>query len=282
MSLKENSYKELLLRALEEDIGMGDITTEATIAPNIMGVFQMVARQPLVACGLPIAQSAFKHVSKKARVTLHVSEGQKVKKGGLLLTVHGPAGPILTAERTALNFVQHLSAIATHTARFVEEVKGTKAIILDTRKTTPGLRLLEKYAVRIGGGQNYRMRLDDGVLIKDNHISAAGGVAAAVRAAQRKIKPAMLVEVECDTVAQAKEAFKAGADRLLLDNMTLAELKEVVALNKKQNRTLEASGGVTLANVRTIAKTGVDFISTGALTHSAPQVDIGLDSVMEP
>jgi nicotinate-nucleotide pyrophosphorylase (carboxylating) len=275
--LPNDAYiEDLLRRALEEDVGTGDVTTLATVPFGTEGRYDFVAREPLMVCGLPLAAKVFGLLDPSLKITPHMKDGDAVPAGSVLMTVEGPVQAILTGERVALNFMQHLSAIATHTQRFVNAVAGTKAEILDTRKTTPGLRFLEKYAVTCGGGANHRMGLYDAVLIKDNHIAASGGVVEAIRAAKANTK--LLIQVECDTVEQAKEAMLVGADRLLLDNMTPALLGEVVAINQAHNLPLEASGGVTLETIRPIAETGVDFISVGGLTHSAPHVDIGLDS----
>jgi nicotinate-nucleotide pyrophosphorylase (carboxylating) len=232
----------------------------------------MVARQPLVLAGIAFAEAAF-HPNK---TTAHIKDAELVAKGAKLLTVEGNARSILTAERVALNFVQRLSGIATLTRQFVDAVRGTAAKILDTRKTTPGWRRFEKYAVHCGGGQNHRFGLFDMVLIKDNHLAAvSGNIALAVQAARKKF-PSLKIEVEADTLDQASAAAEAGADIVLLDNMTSEQLRAAVKLIGGRSKT-EASGGVTLATVRQIAETGVDYISVGALTHSAPAVDIGLD-----
>jgi nicotinate-nucleotide pyrophosphorylase (carboxylating) len=239
-----------------------------------------VAREPLVLCGLPLAEAVFKEVSPKLKLTPAATDGQRLAKGQTLLNVYGPARAILTAERVALNFVQRLSGVATLTSRFVEAVAGTRAKILDTRKTTPGWRQLEKYAVTCGGGVNHRMGLFDRILIKDNHLAALrnekpNAIAAAVQRARAQF-PQLPVEVEADTLAQAGQACEAGADLILLDNMSNEDLRAAVRLVAGRAKT-EASGGVNLANVRAVAGTGVDFISVGALTHSAPAVDVALD-----
>jgi len=240
----------------------------------------MVARESLVVCGLPLAEAVFKEVSAKVESERLAEDGQRVNRGETLLRLRGPAGAMLTAERVALNFVQRLSGVATLTARFVEAVAGTRARILDTRKTTPGLRQLEKYAVSCGGGTNHRIGLFDRVLIKDNHLAALrheppNAIGAAVRRAREKY-PKLEVEVEADTLEQVEQALLAKADILLLDNMSNENLRAAVWLVHGRART-EASGGVSLASVRAIAETGVDFISVGALTHSARASDIALD-----
>ncbi len=245
-----------------------------------MGSALMVAREPLVVCGLPVAEAVFKELCVKVEIERQAEDGQKAGRGQTLLRLRGPAGAMLTGERVALNFVQRLSGVATLTARFVEAVAGTRARILDTRKTTPGLRQLEKYAVVCGGGTNHRVGLFDRVLIKDNHLAALrleppNAIEAAVRRAREKY-PKLEVEVEADTLEQVEQALLAKADVILLDNMSNEDLRAAVWLVNGRART-EASGGVALASVRAIADTGVDFISVGALTHSARAMDIALD-----
>ena len=270
----------MVRRALAEDIGTGDVTTLATVPPDAEASALMVAREPLVVCGLPVAEAVFKEVSAKIEIERQTEDGRRAREGETLLRLNGPAGAILTAERVALNFVQRLSGVATMTARFVEAVAGTRARILDTRKTTPGLRALEKYAVACGGGTNHRAGLFDRVLIKDNHLAALrdqtpNAIEAAVRRA-RESHPALTVEVEADTLEQVEQAVAAKADVILLDNMPNEDVRSAVWLVNGR-ALIEASGGVTLAAAREIAATGVDFISVGALTHSARAVDIGLD-----
>jgi nicotinate-nucleotide pyrophosphorylase (carboxylating) len=266
--------------ALTEDIGPGDATTLATVPETSTFTVVMRAREVLVVAGLPLAEAAFRELSLSLQIQTLARDGQHVKAGENILRISGQARAILTAERVALNFVQRLSGIATLTAQFVDAVKGTHAQILDTRKTTPGLRRLEKYAVTCGGGANLRIGLFDMVLIKDNHLAALrdaqpNAVTAAVRAAREKF-PQLKVEVEADTLDQVEQAAAAGADFVLLDNMTLVQLRLSVQKCKGRSKT-EASGGVNLSTVRAIAETGVDLISVGALTHSARAVDIGLD-----
>jgi nicotinate-nucleotide pyrophosphorylase (carboxylating) len=278
--LSGDEIRQAVRLALAEDVGAGDVTTIATIPETTSAIAVMKAREPLVVAGLALAEAAFRELSPAVTVTLAAADGQALRGGEELLRVTGPARPILTAERVALNFVQRLSGIATLTSQFVDAVKGTSAKILDTRKTTPGLRRLEKYAVTCGGGQNLRLGLFDMVLIKDNHLAALRGalpnpVAAAVRHARERF-PALKVEVEADTLEQVEQAAAADADFILLDNMTLIQLRLAVQQIRGRART-EASGGVNLASVHAIAATGVDFISVGALTHSARAVDIGLD-----
>jgi nicotinate-nucleotide pyrophosphorylase (carboxylating) len=270
----------LVEEALAEDVGDGDATTLALVPKNATASAVMRAREPLVVAGLALAEAAFRQQSSTVQLELTVRDGQRVKVGDGLLKISGSARAILTAERVALNFVQRLSGIATLTAQFVEAIQGTRAQILDTRKTTPGWRQLEKYAVTCGGGRNHRMGLHDMVLIKDNHLVALrdakpNAITAAVQRARAKF-PKLKVEVEADTLDQVDQAVEAGADWVLLDNMNPVQLRLAVQKCKGRAQT-EASGGVNLANVRAIADTGVDFISIGALTHSARAVDMGLD-----
>ena len=272
MTLDSEEIRHAVHLALAEDIGSGDVTSEATIPAEVRATAIMVARQPLVLAGIAFAEATF----EGSKVIRNVDDGQWVAKDTRLLSIEGNARSILAAERVALNFVQRLSGVATFTRQFVDAVRGTRAKILDTRKTTPGWRRFEKYAVKCGGGENHRFGLFDMVLIKDNHLAAIGGnIAAAVQAARNRA-PSLKVEVETDTVEQAAKAAEAGADIVLLDNMTTDQLRSAVKVIGGRCKT-EASGGVTLANVREIAETGVDYISVGALTHSAPAVDIGLD-----
>ena len=267
----------LLMLALAEDIGDGDITSNATIPADLEAKFVMNAREALVTAGLEFLPKLFERLDPKVRVVLDVFDGVVVEKGTALATIEGPVRAVLSGERTALNLVQQLSGVATLTRRYVDAVAGTKAQILDTRKTTPGLRALQKYAVKCGGGTNHRMGLYDAVLIKDNHIAAVGGVTAAVRAAKAHAPEGVTIEVECDTLAQLDEALAVGCDIVLLDNMDNASLSEGVKRAHAQGVKVEASGNVNLATVRGIAETGVDYISVGKLTHSAIAVDIGLD-----
>lgn len=271
--------------ALAEDIGSGDVTTLAVVPAASTAKAVMRARESLVVAGLDLAERAFRVQSSELRIEAEAQDGQRLQPGQMLLTISGLARPILTAERVALNFIQRLSGIATLTAQFVEAIKGTRARILDTRKTTPGWRHLEKYAVRCGGGQNHRAGLFDMVLIKDNHLAALqtaspNPVAAALQRARQKY-PSLKIEVETDTLEQVQQAVDAGADLILLDNMKPEQLR--LAVQKCGGRAqTEASGGVSLASVRAIAEAGVDFISVGALTHSARAVDIGLDFEPKP
>lgn len=280
VKLSEAEIRVAVTAALAEDIGSGDVTSIATVPTSATFTVVMRAREPLVVAGLGFAAAAFRQLSRAVRLKKLVREGQAVKAGARLLEISGSARAILSAERVALNFVQRLSGVATSTARYVAEIKGTRTQILDTRKTTPGWRRFEKYAVACGGGRNHRVGLFDMVLIKDNHLAALreakpNAVAAAVARARKKF-PNLKVEVEADTLAQVKQAGEAGADIILLDNMSNADLRRAVRLIAGRAQT-EASGGVNLQTVRSIAATGVDFISVGALTHSARAVDIGLD-----
>jgi nicotinate-nucleotide pyrophosphorylase (carboxylating) len=268
---------EVVNRALDEDLGAGiDVTTAATIPADQTGQAALVPRADGVVAGLPVAAWVFDVVSEgRLTVELDVADGDRVSAGQTLATISGPVRDLLTAERTALNLLCHLSGVATATRRWVDAVAGTSARIRDTRKTLPGLRALEKYAVRCGGGENHRMSLSDAALVKDNHVAAAGGVAAAFDLV-REAYPELAIEVEVDTVVQAREAIDAGANLLLLDNMSPADMTEVVAMAPVEVK-LEASGGLTLDRAADVARTGVDYISVGALTHSAPALDIGLD-----
>ena len=267
----------IVRRALEEDVGPGDVTTRATVPPDARARARITQKQPGVLFGLDVAEATFRALDPDARFTRLAPEGEW-REGGPVLEVDGAAAGLLTAERTALNFLQRLSGVATLTARYVAAVAGTGARVLDTRKTTPGLRALEKAAVAAGGGTNHRAGLYDAVLIKENHAAMAGGVAAAVRAARAEA-PGVPLEVECRDVAEVDEALAAGAPRLLLDNMTPALLREIVA-RVDGRAELEASGGVTLETIRDIAASGVHFVSVGALTHSAPALDLSL--LLEP
>lgn len=266
--------------ALAEDIGSGDVTTLSTVPETSRFTVVMRAREVLVVAGLPLAEAVFHELSPAVQIEQLARDGHHVKAGESLLRISGDARAILSGERVALNFVQRLSGIATLTRQFVDAINGTHAEILDTRKTTPGLRRLEKYAVTCGGGVNHRFGLFDMVLIKDNHLAAVrdakpNAITAAVRAAREKY-PQIKVEVEADTLEQVEQAAAAGADLVLLDNMTLVQLRLSVQKCKGRSKT-EASGGINLSTIRAVAETGVDFISVGALTHSARAVDIGLD-----
>ncbi len=263
-------------RVLSEDLGTGgDVTSNATIAPDARFTAEMNCREPIVVAGIDIAIAFFRELDPMVSIEKLVGDGQRADSGSVLLRLHGKARAMLTAERSALNTLQHLSGIATMTRRYVDAIEGTGAILLDTRKTIPGLRAVEKYAARMGGAENHRMRLDDGLLIKDNHVGVCGGVAQAVEAA-RNYGSGLPIQVEVDRLEQIEPALAAGADRLLLDNMPPETLRQAVALVAGRVP-LEASGGVRLETIRPIAETGVNYISVGRITQSAPAVDIGLD-----
>ena len=267
---------EFVTRTLAEDLGEGgDVTSAATIPDDARFTAEMNCREPIVIAGIAIAEAFFRRLDPDVEIETLVADGDKVERGTVLMRLSGRARAMLTAERSALNTLQHLSGIATLTRRYVEAIAGTGATLLDTRKTIPGLRALDKYAARMGGARNHRMRLDDGLLIKDNHVGVAGGVAEAVRRA-KAANSGLQVQVEVDRIDQIEPALTAGAERLLLDNMPPPVLREAVALVAGR-APLEASGGVNLETIRAIAETGVDFISVGRITQSAPAVDIGLD-----
>jgi nicotinate-nucleotide pyrophosphorylase (carboxylating) len=279
-ALSSEEIRQVVAAALAEDIGSGDATTLAAVPECAQAKAVMRAREPLVVAGLDLAEAAFRELSPVVVINRFSQDGQQVTGGKALLHITGTARALLSAERVALNFAQRLSGVATLTAQFVEAVKGTHAQILDTRKTTPGWRRLEKYAVACGGGRNHRFGLYDMILVKDNHLAtlrneSPNAIAAAVERARAKY-PKLKVEVEADTLEQVEQAVAAGADMVLLDNMNLVQLRLAVQKCKDRAQT-EASGGVTLPGVRAIAETGVDFISAGALTHSARAVDIALD-----
>jgi nicotinate-nucleotide pyrophosphorylase (carboxylating) len=274
MAVAVDTLGQLVAAALAEDVGPGDVTTEATVGSDARGTAQLLMKEPAVVCGLEAAAAVFRALDPDVHFEPLVEEGARVDGPTAVATVTGPLRPILTGERVALNFLGRLSGIATLTRRYVDAVEGTGVAILDTRKTTPGLRLLEKRAVACGGGRNHRFGLYDGVLIKDNHLRAAGSVGEAV--ARARAATDLPVEVECDTLEQVREAVAAGADAILLDNMTPDGLVAAVVVAGGRAR-LEASGGVTLETVRVIAETGVDEISIGALTHSARSLDVSLE-----
>ncbi len=267
----------IVRHALEEDLGRaGDITSDLIVPPDERLGARLVARKPGTVAGLIAAECAFALVDASLRVEIATPDGTRIEPGALLATIDGPARGILTAERVALNFTGHLSGVATATRALVDAVAGTKARIVCTRKTTPGLRVLEKYAVRCGGGFNHRFGLDDAVLIKDNHLVAAGGIKPAIERVRAGLGHMAKVELEVDSIAQLEEALSLGVDTILLDNMSPDDLRRAVALAKGR-AVFEASGNVTLATVRAIAETGVDYISSGGITHSAPSLDLGLD-----
>jgi len=262
---------------LAEDIGRGDITTTATVPPDTRGVGRFLAKEYLVLCGLDVAEAVFFHLDPDgSEIETTFNEGDEIEEGTTFATLKGYADVLLVGERTALNLIQRLSGIATMTRQYVKAVEGTKSQIVDTRKTTPGLRMLEKYAVTVGGGKNHRMGLDDGVLLKDNHIAVAGGITEAVRAAKRSVGHLHKIEVEITNWAQLREAIEAGAEIVLLDNQTPDEAAKLVEMARGMNPAvvIEASGGMDLDKVRSFAEAGVDLISVGRLTHSARAVDI--------
>ncbi|MDQ3479095.1 MAG: carboxylating nicotinate-nucleotide diphosphorylase [Pseudomonadota bacterium] len=268
--------EEFVRRILAEDLGTGgDVTSAATIGATARLAAELTCREPIVVAGLELAAAFFRALDPDVQIEMFAADGEPADEGRVLMRIEGLARPMLSAERSALNMLQHVSGIATLTRRYVDAISGTGAVLLDTRKTIPGLRAVEKYATSMGGATNHRMRLDDGMLIKDNHVAVAGGVGAAVRAA-RGAATGLEVQVEVDRLEQIAEALEAGADRLLLDNMDVATLRRAVELVARRVP-LEASGGVNLDTIRGIAETGVDFISVGRITQSAPAVDIGMD-----
>lgn len=268
-------YDEVVRRALEEDLGTGDVTTDILVPPERQGRARVYAKEYLVVAGIEVASCVFTCLSPAVFFPWRACDGDRVEAGGTIMEMCGPLRALLHAERVALNFLQHLSGVATMTRRFVEAVSGTRARIVDTRKTLPGLRRLEKYAVRVGGGSNHRGSLSEGVLVKENHIAACGGIRPALEALRRRIPHLVRIEVEARSIPEVGEALEAGADAILLDNMAVREIAEAVALIGGRVP-VEVSGGVHLANVREIAETGVDFISVGRVTHSAPAVDISM------
>src|SRR5271157_449349 len=299
---------EVIERALAEDVGAGDVTVAATIPVQASGEARILAKQELVCAGLPLVEKIFERLDSEMDVELRVKEGQVVKSGEVLAQLSGRAGAILTGERTALNFLGRLSGIATLTRSFVEQLAGTRAKIRDTRKTTPGLRLLEKYAVKMGGGTNHRIGLYDAILLKENHIALAGGVKAAMDQAHafasRRMKPRAMtayeavgtapspaesaslpIQIEVRNESELREALRAGAESVLLDNMTAEEARRCVEIVRgvRAECIVEISGGITLQNARSYAETGADYLSSGALTHSAPAADVSLlvDSIQE-
>lgn len=276
MQLSRHEIEEFIDRALAEDIGRGDLTTNVTIDPATTLKVAMQSRQDVVVCGLEIAAAVFHRVDPTIKVKLEAKDGDKVGPKAVLARIEGNARAILSAERTALNIVQHLSGIATLTRRYADLVVGTGATLIDTRKTIPTLRNIAKYGSYIGGARNHRIRLDDGVLIKDNHIAAFGSITETIKSCKRKVPALTVIEIECDTLEQVREAVEAGADMILLDNMDVPELKQAVKIVAGRS-VLEASGGINLETIRDKASTGVDYVSVGRMTQSAPAVDIGLD-----
>ena len=272
-----NEILDCIRRALTEDIGTGDATTDAIVPPDATMRGQIIAKQDGIIAGLDVARAAYGLLDSDVDFAAQVADGSRVTKGGILALVSGRTSSLLTAERTALNFLGRMSGIATLTRQFVDAVAGTRAVILDTRKTAPGLRLVDKLAVKLGGGGNHRIGLYDMILIKDNHIDYAGGIEEAVRRA-RAYDSGLPIEVEARSVADVNVALSLGVERILLDNMSVEQMSEAVALTNGRAK-LEASGNVTLETVRRIAETGVDFISVGALTHSAKVFDVSFDYI---
>ena len=270
-----HQIRQLIDMALDEDVGRGDITTEATIPDRAMAHARLATKQDVIVAGMEVFRAVFASIDGSLAIQMHRQDGDDVATGTALAELDGRARSLLMGERVALNFLQRLSGIATLTRRYVEAIRGYHAHIIDTRKTTPGWRLLEKYAVRVGGGHNHRHDLGDGVLIKDNHIVAAGGIQAAVNAARARSHHLLKIEVEAATLAQVEEALRAGVEVIMLDNMDLPTMAQ--AVKQIGGRALvEASGGISLESVVDVARTGVDLISVGKLTHSAPAVDIHL------
>jgi nicotinate-nucleotide pyrophosphorylase (carboxylating) len=274
MAVATDTLERIVHAALAEDIGGGDVTTEATVPEDAIGTAELLVKEPGVVCGLRAAEVTFRALDPEIQFEAFTADGDVVDAATVVARVSGSERAILTGERVALNFLGRLSGIATLTRRYVQAIDGTGAAVLDTRKTTPGLRALEKYAVVAGGGRNHRFGLDDAVLVKDNHLRAAGSIAAAVELVRAATD--LPVEVECDTLDQVREALGAGVDAILLDNMSLEQLRQAVVLAGGRAR-LEASGGVSLDTIRPIAETGVDEISVGALTHSARALDVSLE-----
>jgi nicotinate-nucleotide pyrophosphorylase (carboxylating) len=271
----ENDIKDLIARALREDLGPGDATSEATIRPESVSVAVMLAKQDLVLAGIEVACAVFHLLDPDIQFDAVAKDGERVNAGTEFAKLSGSTRALLAGERVALNLLQHLSGIATLTANYVEKVKGLKAEVLDTRKTLPGLRRLEKYAVRTGGGRNHRFGLYDGVLIKDNHIMASGGITKAIRNARKSARHLLKIEVETKSLEEVREALDSRADIIMLDNMPVALMHEAVKVIAGR-ALVEASGNVTLDTIRAIAETGVDLISSGSLTHSAPAADISM------
>jgi len=261
---------------LAEDIGYCDLTAQVMIEAHETGAFYMNARETLIVSGVEVAARVFKRYDPELKVEVLVKDGQTIEAGTVMMNVSGPARSILTAERTALNIVQRLSGIANLTAQYVAAVAGTRARLIDTRKTTPGLRMLEKHAVACGGGLNHRLGLDNGVMIKDNHIAVCGGIAKAVERARKQLPVLTKLEVECDRLEQVAEALAADVDVIMLDNMSVADMREAVSMVAGRTK-LEASGGISLATIGAIAQTGVDYISTSKVNQASVCVDIGLD-----
>ena len=281
MMLDAKQLTRIIEAALAEDVNTGDITTLSTVPEGTQIEGRFLAKASGLICGVSVAQAVFAHVDPAIRLEFFFGDGDRIQKGDVIARIGGPAIPILTCERLALNLMQHMSGIATRTREAVEMVAGYPVRILDTRKTTPGLRMLEKYAVRVGGGHNHRFTLSDGVLIKDNHIQAAGGITKAIRAARLHAPHTLKIEVETETLEQVREALSAGADIIMLDNMSTELMAQSVKLIDKR-ALVEASGNMDEKDLREVAATGVDFISIGALTHSVHPLDISLKLAAKP
>ena len=275
MSYEFLGLNEFLLAALREDIGTGDVTTDSCVPENAVSSGYFIAKEPGVICGFGVAARVFSLLDSYVILTPRVSDGEAIDIGDIVAEITGPSRSILTGERTALNLVQHMSGVATRTAQAVKAVSGTKTRIVDTRKTLPGLRILDKYAVKCGGGFNHRFNLSDGVLIKDNHISAAGGITNAIYYVRNNSPFTLKIEVETETLEQVNEALEAGADIIMLDNMSIATMAQAVSIISGRAQT-EASGNMGDRDLAAVAQTGVDFISIGALTHSVKALDISL------
>jgi nicotinate-nucleotide pyrophosphorylase (carboxylating) len=261
---------------LQEDIGSCDLTAQLMLDEDATSTFHMMAREPMLIAGIEVAACIFKRYDPRLEIKTYVKDGQHANKGDKLLTVTGPSRSIVTGERPALNILQRLCGIATETARYCKEIEGTSARLIDTRKTTPGLRMLEKHAVTCGGGLNHRLGLDNGVMLKDNHIAIAGSIAKAVERVRKNLPVLTKIEVECDRLDQVTEALAAGADVIMLDNMSLEDMRTAVKTIAGAAK-VEASGGINIKTIRDVALTGVDYISTSKITQAAPAVDIGLD-----
>lgn len=278
MQLDSNLLFNIISDFLDEDIGRGDITTQSTVPPTTQGVGRFWAKSDLVVAGLEVVDTVFATLDPQLELEAFVYDGEYVKAGKELARIEGSAAILLAGERVALNLMQRMSGVATITRKYVDAIRGTGAHVVDTRKTMPGLRMLDKYAVRVGGGRNHRYGLDDGILIKDNHIALAGGIQKAVACAREYASHLLKIEVEVSNMAQLKEAVNVGVDVILLDNMSVEQTKECVEYVRKQPNgrqiLIEASGNITLETISEYAKTGVDLISSGAITHSAPAVDI--------
>jgi nicotinate-nucleotide pyrophosphorylase (carboxylating) len=276
MLMNFQQVKQLIQSAIEEDMGRGDVTTEATIGEHVKAHARLIAKQDIVLAGMEIFGGIYASLDQSVLIRLHKQDGDRIPPKTVIAELHGSARSLLAGERVALNCLQRLSGIATLTQQYVDAVKGYKVTIIDTRKTTPGWRVLEKYAVRVGGGKNHRHDLGDGVLIKDNHIVAAGGIKTAIELARRHSHHLLKIEVEVETLAQADEALQAGADVIMLDNMSVKMMAEAVKMLGGRV-VVEASGGMDLGSVVDVARTGVDLISVGKLTHSAPAADIHIE-----